>query len=68
MELVNEIDLENVSGGQDIKGTLAFAGIALAMTILFTAGSVILAKDIKETNRELKNYPPRRGLSFTISL
>lgn len=57
MTLVNENNLENVSGGKSVRDTIAFAGFACAMCGLFVASSVLLVKDIKKINRELEKYP-----------
>lgn len=57
MTLVNENNLENVSGGKSVRDTIAFAGFACTMCGLFVATSVLLVKDIKKINRELEKYP-----------
>ena len=61
MELINEKNLENVCGGLEIKEnlvrTLATVGISFVACSLFAAGSVLIVKDIKKVNCELKKYP-----------
>lgn len=64
MEPINEKDLKNICGGLEIRETsanviktLAIVGLALIMCSLFTGTSVLLVKDIKKTNRKLKQYP-----------
>lgn len=57
MKLINKNDLENVCGGQEIKKALATVGVACMMCSLFAASSVLIVKDIKRINRELKKYP-----------
>lgn len=61
MELINENNLEKVCGGQEIKRTLAktlsTVGISFVVCSLLAASSVLILKDIKKTNRELKKYP-----------
>lgn len=57
MEPINEKDLKNICGGQEIRKTLATVGLALMMCTLFAGTSVLLVKDIKKVNRKLKQYP-----------
>lgn len=57
MTLVNENNLENVSGGKSVRDTVAFASFACAMCGIFVASSVLLVNDIKKVNRELEKYP-----------
>lgn len=64
MEPINEKDLKNICGGLEIRETsanviktLATVGLALMMCSLFAGTSVLLVKDIKKTNRKLKQCP-----------
>ena len=57
MEPINEKDLKNICGDQEIRKTLATVGLALMMCTLFAGTSVLLVKDIKKVNRKLKQYP-----------
>ena len=57
MTLVNENNLENISGGKSVRDTIAFASFACVMCGIFVASSVLLVNDIKKVNRELEKYP-----------
>lgn len=57
MKPINEKELENVCGGQEIRKTLSTVGLALMMCSLFAVTSAILVHDIKKVNSELKQYP-----------
>ncbi len=57
MKLIDEISLENVCGGHEIRDTIAIAGMAWIVCSVCAATSVFLIKDIEKSCNELKKYP-----------